>query len=127
MKNDFNSTDSTTNVAVLEDKKWVMLGQEDTDFDSSATYGDKNTLVCDKLDTDDGYEVWWLHTYNNNDIEPDEMLSCEYTYMEEVEDCLKERTDRYGQAINKVINYTIEVDDFKEMVNQANEILAEVD
>jgi len=47
--------------------------------------------------------------------------------MEEVEDCLKEMTDRYGQAINKVINYTIEVDDFKEMVNQANEILAEVD
>ncbi len=127
MKNDFNSTDSTTNVAVLEDKKWVMLGQEDTDFDSSATYGDKNTLVCDKLDTEDGFEVWWLHTYDKNDIQPNEMFSDEYSYIEMVEGCLEDRTDQYRHAINKVINYTIEVDDFKDMVNKANEILAEVD
>lgn len=128
MKSSFTSTDSTTNVAVLEDKKWVMLGSEDNDFDRSDTYGNNKTLVADALDTADSFEVWWLHLSSNTSrIETEELYHDEFSYMDEIENCMKSKTDSFKNPIDKIVNYTINVNDFKDMVNKANEILAEVD
>lgn len=127
MKNSFRSTDYTTNVAVLNETKnqWELLGEFEEDFHSDDTYGSKHTLIADSINSQDGFEIWWLHTYHNTDVDPCDLFHDEYSYMEEVRQCLNNTKDPFGIGIDKVINYTIEISDFKDMIKEANHFLAE--
>jgi len=127
MKNSFRSTDYTTNVAVLnqETNQWELLGNANDDFNSEETYGSKNTLIADSIASQDGYDIWWLHLYHNENVDPRDLFSDEYSFMNEVEKCLKDTEDPFGVDIDKVINYTIEIKDFKNMIDEANAVLEE--
>ena len=127
MKSSFRSSDYTTNVAVLNETKnqWELIGKPEEDFNSEETHGSKHTLIADSIESQDGFDVWWLHTYHNKDVDPCDLFHDEYSYMNEVQTCLNTARDPFGIGIDKVINYTIEVSDFKDMINEANHILAE--
>lgn len=43
------------------------------------------TYIFDKLDTADGYEIYWLHDELDNDINPDDL----YSYKDEFEEKCK--------------------------------------
>ncbi len=123
MKTDFRSTDHTTNVAVLNKTtdKWELLGNPEHDYDTNLTHSDRRTLVADSTESHDGYEIWWLHIGDASySPEPSEMFSCEYSYMEEVERCLLNNEDLVSNPIDKVVNYTISISDFKSMIESVN-------
>jgi len=125
MKNSFRSTDYTTNVAVFDETKnqWELLGKSEEDFHSEKTYGDIYTLIADSIESQDGFDIWWLHAPNRN-IDPSDLFHDEYSYMDEVQKYLNEPL-KVKNGIDKVINYTIEISDFKKMINEANHFLAE--
>jgi hypothetical protein len=127
MKSSFRSSDYTTNVAVLNETKnqWELIGKPEEDFNSEETHGSKHTLVADSIESQDGFDVWWLHLYHTKGVDPCDLFHDEYSYMNEVQTCLNTARDPFGIGIDKVINYTIEVSDFKDMINEANHILAE--
>lgn len=126
MKNSFRSTDYTTNVAVFDEtnNQWELLGKSEEDFNSDETYGSKHTLIADSIQSQDGFDIWWLHLYHNKDIDPCDLFSDEYSFMNEVQKYLNEPL-KVKNGIDKVINYTIEISDFKDMIKEANHILAE--
>ncbi len=125
MKNSFRSSDYTTNVAVLneETNQWELLGKSEEDFDSDETYGSKYTIIADSIESQDGFDIWWLHAPNIN-IDPSDLFHDEYSYMGEVQKYLNEPLKGIN-GVDKVINYTIEISDFKKMISEANHILAE--
>jgi hypothetical protein len=122
MKTDFRSTDSSTNVAVLNSfNQWELLGTPEQDYDTNLTHSDRKTLVADSTESHDGFEIWWLHIGDASYTpEPSEMFSDEYAYMNEVERCLKDKRDLSKNPINKVVNYTISISDFKDIIEKAN-------
>ena len=127
MKSSFRSSDYTTNVAVLNETKnqWELIGKPEEDFNSEETHGNRHTLVADSIESQDGFDVWWLHLYHTKGVDPCDLFHDEYSYMNEVQTCLNTARDPFGIGIDKVINYTIEISDFKKMINEANHILAE--
>ncbi len=127
MKNSFRSSDYTTNVAVFNEtnNQWELLGKSEEDFDSDETYGSKHTLIADSIESQDGFDIWWLHLYHNKDVDPCDLFHDEYSYMDEVQSCLNRVQDPFGIGIDKVINYTIEISNFKDMIKEANHVLAE--
>ena len=125
MKNSFRSSDYTTNVAVLNEtnNQWELLGKSEEDFHSDETYGDIYTLIADSIESQDGFDIWWLHAPNKN-IHPSDLFHDEYSFMDEVQRYLNEPL-KGKNGIDKVINYTIEISDFKDMIKEANHVLAE--
>jgi len=125
MKNSFRSSDYTTNVAVFDEtnNQWELLGKSEEDFHSEKTYGDIYTLIADSIESQDGFDIWWLHAPNKN-IHPSDLFHDDYSFMDEVQRYLNEPL-KVKNGIDKVINYTIEISDFKDMIKEANHVLAE--
>ena len=75
------------------------------------------TYIFDKLDTADGYEIYWLHEqgritdkYANDQIDPDDLYYCEYAFEERCRDIVLE-CEADGNV--DYINYAFDEDEIE--------------
>ena len=101
---------------------WEIKGERDNDYcqrNSWTSWRDSKTLVIDKESDAQGNDIWWLHSADSDWGDPSELYQCEYECWEEAERMLKEGT------FKRVVNYTMGIGHFVDMLNDLNEEIDE--
>ncbi len=120
MKNDTYSTDNTH-----ENKYCFHTETLTEDYNSSMWDLDNHsTIIFDKIESRDGFDIYWIHRGTEKTIDPDNLYTDEYSFMDSCEEIL--RDGKYqSENIDTIINFTIDLEDLKEWAKDRKLILAD--
>ncbi len=116
---------SHTNIAErshITPNYWRIKGERDRDYccrEMFTSYRNSKTLVLDRETDGQGNDIWWLHPADSEWGDPSELYQCEYDMFEEAKRMLKD-----GE-FDVIINYTMGVGHFVDLLNELNEEIQE--